>query len=76
MCYSHSVMSMLLFPIAQVNDRYNAGDYAGAIDSSQKARYWSKVAIIVGIVLTVVWVGLSVVSFGIRLAGATAAESY
>ena len=83
MHYCHSVRCSIsyisyLFPIAQVNDRYNVGDYAGAMDSSQKARHWSKIAIIVGTVLTLVSVGLVVASIVLPLivaAGAVATSN-
>ena len=38
----------------QVNELFNAGDYAGAERASRKAYYWSKISIIVGVISTVV----------------------
>ena len=47
----------------QVNELFDAGDYAGAERASRKAYYWSKVSIIVGVISTVVLIVTSIVSF-------------
>ncbi len=41
---------------AQVNSKYTAGDYAGAQDSSRKARSFALWATIIGLVLAVLYV--------------------
>jgi hypothetical protein len=46
---------------SQVNSKYNVGDYAGAQDSSRKARNFSLWSTIAGVALWVVLVGLFVV---------------
>jgi predicted secreted protein len=51
---------------AQVNSKYNAGDYAGAQDSSRKARQFSMWGTIAGVVLVVLWLVLVV---GLGVAG-------
>ena len=60
-----------------MNDRYAAGDFAGAEDSSQKARTWAKISIIVGVVAVAVIVGINVISvIGVVVsAGATASAN-
>jgi uncharacterized membrane protein YhdT len=35
---------------SQVNSKYQSGDYAGATDSSNKAKTWALVSTIVGVV--------------------------
>jgi hypothetical protein len=32
----------------EVNDRYNAGDHVGAVESSRKAYQWGKISLIIG----------------------------
>ena len=46
---------------AQVNSKYAAGDFAGAQDSSRKARTFALWATIIGLVLAVLWLLLVVV---------------
>jgi hypothetical protein len=36
---------------AQVNSKYKAGDYSGAVNASNQARLWSIISLIVGVVL-------------------------
>ncbi|MDF3078901.1 MAG: CD225/dispanin family protein [Sphingobacteriaceae bacterium] len=45
---------------AQVNSRYNAGDYAGAQAASKEAGKWVKIAFFVGIALGVIGIVLNV----------------
>jgi hypothetical protein len=35
----------------EVNDRYNAGDHAGAMKSSLRASQWAKISLMIGIIL-------------------------
>jgi hypothetical protein len=44
---------------AQVNGKWAAGDYAGAAESSRKARLWAIVAAVAGLILIVGSVALS-----------------
>jgi len=43
---------------AQVNGKWASGDYAGAQDSSRKARLWAIIAAVAGVVYIAVVVGL------------------
>lgn len=58
---------------SQVNGKYYAGDYAGAQDSSRKARLWSLWSTILGVLLWLVIVALAVVGV---LVGSTTSTSY
>lgn len=58
---------------SQVNGRYRSGDYAGAQESSRKARTWALWATLVGAVLWVVLIALA--AFGV-LTGSTTSTSY
>ncbi len=40
---------------AQVDGKYAAGDYQGAVDSASKAKTWCWVSFGIGIVVTVLW---------------------
>lgn len=40
---------------AQVNSKWSAGDFAGAQDSSNKARKWAIIAAVVGLVVSVLY---------------------
>ena len=51
-------MILILF---QVNSKWEVGDYEGARRSSNMAKKWSIAAIITGVVLIVVIVGISAV---------------
>ncbi len=57
---------------SQVNSKYNVGDYAGAQDSSRKARNFSLWSTIAGAALWVVLVGLFVV---LAIVGASTSTS-
>lgn len=75
-CFWPTALVALIYS-CQVNDRYAAGDFAGAEDSSQKARTWAKISIIVGVVAVAVIVGINVISvIGVVVsAGASAASA-
>jgi hypothetical protein len=46
-CLPFGVVAIIF--AAQVNSKLAAGDYAGAVDSSQKAKMWSWIAFGIGI---------------------------
>jgi hypothetical protein len=50
-CLPFGIVSIVY--AAQVNSKLAAGDYAGALDSSQKAKTWSMWSFIIGLVFTV-----------------------
>lgn len=50
----------------QVNTKLAAGDYAGAVEASNKAKQWTMIGFIAGIVITVLVILLNVV-FGVAL---------
>lgn len=53
----------------QVNSKYAAGDIAGAMEASKKAKMWTMISAGVGLVFIVIWfllVGLSAISGGMR----------
>jgi hypothetical protein len=43
---------------AQVNGKWASGDYAGAAESSRKARKWAIIAAIAGVVLALIYIAL------------------
>lgn len=45
----------------QVNSKLQAGDYAGAVDASKKAKMFSTIAIAIGLVGFVIWLILVLV---------------
>jgi len=49
---------------AQVNGKLAAGDYAGAVESSRKAKKWCWVAFALGIVVAVINIIIFVVAAG------------
>jgi hypothetical protein len=53
---------------AQVNSKQAAGDYAGALDASQKAKMWCWIAFGCGLVATLIWMVFGGAAFmqGIR----------
>jgi hypothetical protein len=58
---------------SQVNGRYRSGDYAGAQESSRKARTWALWSTVVGVVLWIALVALAVLGV---LVGSTTSTSY
>lgn len=49
---------------AQVDGKYNSGDYAGALDSSAKAKKFATWGAIAGVVVTVIYLGVIVLAAG------------
>lgn len=49
---------------SQVSGKLAAGDYQGALDSSQKARTWAWVAFGAGLAVTAVWIVLALAAAG------------
>lgn len=47
---------------AQVNSKWNAGDFQGSMDSSNKARTWAIVSAIVGVIFIIIYVLVKVSS--------------
>jgi hypothetical protein len=45
---------------AQVNGKIQAGDIAGAMESSRKAKMWSWLAFGIGLVVSILWFGLNI----------------
>lgn len=43
---------------AQVNGKYNAGDYAGAMESSKRARTFALIALILGLVANGIYLAI------------------
>ncbi len=64
-----TVLCCLPFGIAsivfasQVNGKWASGDYAGAQESSRKARLWAIVAAVVGVVVAIIYGVLLAVGF-------------
>lgn len=53
---------------AQVNGKVTAGDYAGAMDSSQKAKTWCWVSFGLGLVVIVIYVLMAIIGGGMSAA--------
>ena len=49
---------------AQVDSRWNGGDWHGALESSRKARLWSNISLGLGLLVTVAYVALTAVGGG------------
>lgn len=65
-CLPFGIVSIVF--AAQVNGKYEAGDYAGAVDLSSKAKTWAWVAFGVGLGLIVLYFVLfaaSIATFGV-----------
>ncbi len=58
-CWPFAIPAIIF--ASQVNTKYAQGDYAGAQNSSQKAKMWSIIAIVLGLVVTVIAVILNIV---------------
>ena len=52
-CLPAGVVSIVF--AAQVDGKWNSGDYTGAQASSQKARTWAIVSAVVGLVISVIY---------------------
>ena len=53
-CLPAGIVSIVF--AAQVDGKWNAGDYAGAQASSQKARTWAIVSAVVGLALSAIYI--------------------
>ena len=49
---------------AQVDGKWASGDYAGAQESSEKAKLWSIVSLVLGLVVGILYVGLGFIGEG------------
>jgi predicted secreted protein len=53
-CLPFGIVSIVY--AAQVNGKWQAGDVAGALESSRKARQWAMYAAIAGVVIIVIYI--------------------
>ena len=72
-CLPFGVVSIVF--AAQVNSKWQSGDYTGARLSSKNARLWAILALVAGIVVLSVWSILAIV-IGIGGIGLDAIESW
>ena len=66
-CWVTGIVAIIF--AAQVDSKYNSGDYYGAVDASNKARLWSiisavSILVIIVIYLLVAFVGVALVGTG------------
>jgi hypothetical protein len=54
---------------ARVNGQVQAGDTAGALDSSRKAKMFSYIGLILGLIWVAIWVIMTVLGVGIGALG-------
>ena len=54
---------------ARVNGQVQAGDTAGALDSSRKAKMFSYIGLILGLIWIAIWVVMTVLGIGIGALG-------
>ncbi len=52
-CLPFGIVSIVY--AAQVDSKYNAGDYAGSVASSENAKKWAIISAVVALALTVGW---------------------
>ena len=62
-CWPLSVVAIIF--AAQVNGKLQAGDYAGAVDSSKKAKMFSWISFGLGLVVIVIYVILMVLGVAV-----------
>jgi hypothetical protein len=64
----------------KVNDRYNAGDHVGAMESSRKASQWGKISLLIGLISHVFFVVFSCfivpIVIGVSVGGAATTTYY
>jgi hypothetical protein len=48
-CFWPTAIVALIYS-CEVNDRYNAGDHVGAMESSRKASQWGKISFLIGLI--------------------------
>jgi hypothetical protein len=53
-CLPFGIVSIVY--AAQVNGKWQAGDVAGALDSSRKARQWAMYGAIAGVVVAIIYI--------------------
>ncbi len=58
-CLPFGIVSIVF--AAQVNGKLGGGDYAGALESSNKAKTWAWVSFWVGLGITVLWILITIV---------------
>ena len=58
-CLPFGIVSIVF--AAQVNGKLGAGDYAGALEASQKAKTWAWVSFWVGLGITVLWILIGII---------------
>ena len=58
-CLPFGIVSIVY--AAQVNSKLLAGDYAGAVDSSNKAKTWFWISFGIGLALTLMWVFFGII---------------
>lgn len=58
---------------AQVNSKFSQGDYDGAVSASEKAKMWSIIALVAGLIFAVLYILLMM---GGVLAGASAGQGH
>ena len=66
-CLPFGIVSIVF--AAQVNGKVEAGDYAGAIATSNKAKTWAWVSFGVGLAISLIYVAIFVASFAFSFAG-------
>lgn len=52
-CLPFGIVSIVF--AAQVDSKYNAGNYAGAVDASNSAKKWAIISAVVALALTALW---------------------
>jgi hypothetical protein len=76
-CFWPTAIVALIYS-CEVNDRYNAGDHVGAMESSRKASQWGKISFLIGLisyVLIVVFCCVGPIVLGAIFAGAAGAAA-
>src|SRR4030095_2672948 len=53
-CISFGIVGIIF--AAQVNDKYDSGDYEGALRSSKEAAKWTKISFFIQLGLAVLWI--------------------
>jgi Interferon-induced transmembrane protein len=54
-CFLPTGIAAIVFA-SQVNSKRSAGDYTGAMEASRKARLWTIVSVVVGIVVIIIYI--------------------
>jgi hypothetical protein len=52
-CLPFGIVSIVF--AAQVDSKYNAGDYAGSVNASENAKKWAIISAVVAVALTALW---------------------